>query len=282
MKEEKQKVTVTAKELKPYIDDAKKLKKSALSITENLYRQLGGCFELYSNVMIDTDAVQSAVKDELNKLAIADGLDQSNNLQTAIVRYVFGKLSRDVVSKYATTIKVMQKKELATDVDTFAQYLLDNGGYTSINNKNVADSNKLQAKVDYVLKHICKGGMTLVDEDMIDFNDKWIVCLAKKSSNGAMDIRYIADKKRLEAFIATNVYPPLKKSIGRGNTVLKKDKKAAKDFVKQLNALTVTDIQRNADAFSRLYEEVRDGEVVTRYQTADDIRNAVVEKVAVA
>ena len=124
--------------------------------------------------------------------------------------------------------------------------------------------------------------MTLVDEDMIDFNDKWIVCLAKKSSNGAMDIRYIADKKRLEAFIATNVYPPLKKSIGRGNTVLKKDKKAAKDFVKQLNALTVTDIQRNADAFSRLYEEVRDGKVVTRYQTADDIRNAVIEKVAVA
>ena len=285
MKEEKQKVTVSAKDLKPYIDKVSKLKQSALSITESLYRQLGGCFELYAKVRDDNKEVQQAFKDKLNVLAIKDGLSQSNNLQTAIVRYVFGKLSRDVVSKYATTISVMYKKELATDAKTFTQFLLDNGGYTNINDNNVADSDKLKAKLDFVTTHMADKNETLVDNKTISFNDKWIVCYGKKTPNG-MDVRYVMSEEKANAFIATNVYPSLSKMIKEREVTWRKQKAEAKknqnEYKKQLNSLSAADIEKNADAFNRVFETLDKSGVVNKNLTVYQIKKAVSEKLAVA
>ena len=238
--------------IKKYIERAETLKKNSLSITENLYTQLGGCFKLYKDISTTSKSFQTALKDKLNDYAVAENNSKSNNVETAIVRYVFGKLSRDIVCKYAKTIKVIHDNNLANDSKTFAKYLLDNGGYTAINKEeDVAESNKSNPKVDYVMSRLelCKA-----DTKEHPFEDRQVAIFATQKTDGTFTNHYIeTDDAKVQSFISTSVYPILKEQNKDAEKISAElSKKVQSQFKKFKFDMT----EEKLEAFNRVFADV--------------------------
>jgi len=116
------------------------LRQKGTTAVRHLYEVMNDVYNVYSLIQQrDEQKLWKAktIKQRLNKLADKQFIERSSNLETALVRYVFGGLERRQVSKYAIAIKnayKLHRQEIEESGD-FAGWLKEIGGITQLNSK---------------------------------------------------------------------------------------------------------------------------------------------------
>ena len=97
---------------KEVYDKVEALRESGVAATTLVYGTLSGCFDIYCLILKNEKELfwnVKTIKKAIKKRTEATGYfiddNESNNIQLAIVRHVFGDVDRRQVSKYALCLK---------------------------------------------------------------------------------------------------------------------------------------------------------------------------------
>ena len=116
------------------------LREKGTTAVRHLYEVMNDVYTVYSLIQKRDEAKllkSKTIKQRLNKLADEKNIERSSNIETALVRYVFGGLERRQVSKYAIAIKNAYKlhQQEIEESGNFAEWLKEIGGLTKLNSK---------------------------------------------------------------------------------------------------------------------------------------------------
>ena len=123
------------------------LREKGTTAVRHLYEVMNDVYTVYSLIQKRDEQKllkSKTIKQRLNKLADEINIERSSNIETALVRFVFGGLERRQVSTYAIAIKNAYKlhaKEIEESGD-FAEWLKEIGGLTKLNSKPKNTSQK--------------------------------------------------------------------------------------------------------------------------------------------
>ncbi len=116
------------------------LREKGTTAVRHLYEVMNDVYTVYSLIQKRDEQKllkSKTIKAQLNKRADKLNIEKSSNIETALVRYVFGGLERRQVSKYAIAIKnayKLHQQEIEESGD-FAEWLKGIGGLTKLNSK---------------------------------------------------------------------------------------------------------------------------------------------------
>lgn len=116
------------------------LREKGTTAVRHLYEVMNDVYNVYSLIQKrDEQKLWKAktIKKQLNKRAEELLMEKSNNLETALVRYIFGGLERRMVSRYAKAIRnaySLHRQEIEESGD-FAGWVKEIGGLTQLHSK---------------------------------------------------------------------------------------------------------------------------------------------------
>lgn len=116
------------------------LREKGTTAVRHLYEVMNDVYNVYTLIkQRDEQKLWKAktIKAQLNKRADKLNIEKSSNIETALVRYVFGGLERRQVSKYAKALKNaynLHRQEIEECGD-FATWLKEIGGLTQLHSK---------------------------------------------------------------------------------------------------------------------------------------------------
>ena len=182
------------------------LREKGTTAVRHLYEVMNDVYTVYSLIQKRDEQKllkSKTIKQRLNKLADEKNIERSSNIETALVRYVFGGLERRQVSKYAIAIKNAYKlhaKEIEESGD-FAEWLKEIGGLTKLNSKP-----KIQVRNETFDKLFEQKPLATVKFDLGNnnvSNDDVCLLVCKKTQDGILvygvdtnDDRVLASSKQ--------------------------------------------------------------------------------------
>lgn len=232
--------------LKPYLKKAEQLKTKHKGKWETIYHTIGDCYGLYVEITAKGNGYINGMKDKLNDLAITEALEKSNNLQNAIVRYVFGDMSRKDVSRYGIVIKQAFADSEEVKKLGFVKWLKQQGGITKSTDKS-AEVDKPQ----FVKEHLTRINGYAKSIDGLIFDDFSIAILGK--DKGKAEVKGFIDDKALTNKVLTVLYQKYK-SVEEG----RRSKEVVSEQVKAMKKNILSNVAKKEDAnnFSGLFDEI--------------------------
>lgn len=240
--------------LKPYLKKVEQLKTKHKGKWETIYHTIGDCYGLYVEITDKGKGYINGMKEKLNDLAIAEALEKSNSLQNAIVRYVFGDMSRKDVSRYGIVIKQAFADREEVKKLGFVKWLKQQGGI-----KKSTDKSAEVDKPQFVKDYLSKGNGWGNDISQLTFDNFSIAILGKKE--GKTTIREFINNITVVDKVLTSLYPNIK-SNKENNFV---------DEFKQAIKKTLSTKSKGQSDITNNFDEIF-GDVFKRYNFADYVQ----------
>lgn len=190
------------------------LREKGTTAVRHLYEVMNDVYTVYSLIQKRDEQKllkSKTIKAQLNKRADKLNIEKSSNIETALVRYVFGGLERRQVSKYAIAIKNAYKlhQQEIEESGNFAEWLKEIGGLTKLNSKP-----KIQVRNETFDKLFEQKPLTTIKyavlTNIVGNNDVCLL-LCKKTQDGILvygvdtnDDRVLASSKQAIANNETN------------------------------------------------------------------------------
>ena len=232
--------------LKPYLKKAEQLKTKHKGKWETIYHTIGDCYGLYVEITDKGKVYINGMKEKLNDLAIAEALEKSNSLQNAIVRYVFGDMSRKDVSRYGIVIKQAFADREEVKKLGFVKWLKQQGGI-----KKSTDKSAEVDKPQFVKEHLTKINCYAKSIDGLIFDDFSIAILGK--DKGKPEVKGFIDDEALTNKVLTVLYPNYKAVIeGR------KSSEIMSNQIKAMKKDILSNLAKKEDTnnFSGMFDEI--------------------------
>lgn len=255
--------------LKPYLKKVEQLKKKHKGKWETIYHTIGDCYGLYVNITAKGNVYINGMKEKLNDLATAEALEKSNSLQNAIVRYVFGDMSRKDVSRYGIVITQAFADSEEVKKLGFVKWLKEQGGISKSTDKS-AEVDKPQ----FVKEHLTRINGYAKSIDGLIFDDFSIAILGK--DKGKPEVKGFIDDEALTNKVLTVLYQNYK-AVEEG----RKSKEVVSQQVKAMKKVILENAIKGKDTnnFSEVFDEMLSQVVEVNFALTNDKQPLLAEAV---
>jgi len=254
--------------LKPYLKKVEQLKTKHKGKWETIYHTIGDCYGLYVEITAKGNVYINGMKEKLNDLATAEALEKSNSLQNAIVRYVFGDMSRKDVSRYGIVITQAFADSEEVKKLGFVKWLKEQGGISKSTDKS-AEVDKPQ----FVKEHLTSKCYAKSIDGLI-FNDFSIAILGK--DKGKAEVKGFIDDEALTNKVLTVLYQNYK-AVEEG----RKSKDLVSQQVKAMKKVILENAIKGKDTnnFSEVFDEMLSQVVEVNFALTNDKQPLLAEAV---